>query len=123
MPVTVDDFLNSALSFDDSDNEMTLRNRISRAYYSAYLLAREVQVASKVKVPLAKGGVHAQLIAFYTDGLSPDVSLATQREVAGLLQMAKVLRTKADYKINCKIPSSDGLISLRCAQRVHAILK
>lgn len=123
MPVTVEDFLEAALSFDDSFNEMTLRNRISRAYYSGYLLARDVQIASKVKPPSVNGGVHAKIIAFYTNGLSPNVDPVMQNEVAGLLQMSKALRTKADYKLNCQIPPSDGEVALKCAQRVHALLK
>lgn len=123
MPVTAEDFLNSALSFDDCHNEMALRNRISRAYYGAYLLARDIQAGSGIKVPHVRGGVHAQLIEYYCKGLSPDTETSSQLEVAGLLQMAKALRTKADYKLKCLIPVSDGATALRCAKEVHKLLR
>ncbi|PKE30947.1 hypothetical protein CWS43_09710 [Rahnella sp. AA] len=123
MPVTADDFLKSALSFEDCRHEMTLRNRVSRAYYGAYLLARDVQIASKIKAPNGRGGVHAQLIDYYRQEMNPEMGSVSQREIAGLLSMAKVLRTKADYKLNILIPASDGSTAVRCAQDVHLIIK
>lgn len=122
MPVTADDFLKSALSFEDCHHEMTLRNRVSRAYYGAYLLARDVQIASRIKAPNGRGGVHAQLINYYKQEMNPDIESIAQREVAGLLGMEKVLRTKADYKLNSLIPISDGTTAVRCAQEVHLII-
>jgi hypothetical protein len=119
MPVAPSDFLVSALAFSDHDNEMMVRNRVSRAYYGGYLTARDIQEKSGVRIPKDfKGGVHARLIHFYEKGLLPDMPLADQVKMAGLLRLSKTLRTKADYQLSIRVPPSDGETSIRCANEI-----
>jgi hypothetical protein len=123
MSVRPSDFLESALSFSDDFNEMAIRNKVSRAYYGAYLTARDWQVKSGKRIPEAiSGGVHARLISFYHKGLCSDLPSEEQEKLAGILSLAKSLRTKADYKLNLHIPASDGHTAIGCAKKITSIL-
>lgn len=117
------DFLESALSFSDDSNEMSIRNKVSRAYYGGYLAARDWQIKSGDKIPQTlSGGVHMRLIHFYQKELCSDLAPEEQQKLAGLLSLAKSLRTKADYKLGIRVPASDGKTAVRCAEEVSAIL-
>ena len=123
MSVMPSDFLESALSFSDDSNEMSIRNKVSRAYYGGYLAARDWQVKSGSKIPeTIGGGVHMRLIRFYQKGLCSELTPEEQEKLAGLLGVAKSLRTKADYKLGICVPASDGHTAIRCAERICAIL-
>ncbi|HHD7473886.1 TPA: hypothetical protein ACOVJJ_004446 [Klebsiella oxytoca] len=123
MSVMPSDFLKSALSFSDDSNEMSIRNKVSRAYYSGYLNARCWQVKSGDKIPESlSGGVHMRLIRFYQKGLCSDMAQEEQQNLAGLLSLAKSLRTKADYKLSLNVPASDGHTAVRCAEKISVIL-
>lgn len=123
MSVMPSDFLESALAFTDDSNEMSIRNKVSRAYYSGYLNARDWQVKSGDKIPeTISGGVHMRLIRFYQKGLCSALAQDEQEKLAGLLSLAKTLRTKADYKLSIRVPVSDGYTAVRCAEQVSAVL-
>ena len=123
MPVKPSDFLESALAFSDDFNEMAIRNKVSRAYYGGYLSARDWQVRSGDKIPeVISGGVHARLIRFYQKRLCSNLTDEEQDRLTGLLSLAKSLRTKADYKLNIRIPASDGSTVVRCAREIDVIL-
>lgn len=122
MPVMPSDFVESALRFSDDFNEMDVRNKVSRAYYGAYLAARDWQIKSGSRIPEnITGGVHARLIGFFHKGLCKDLSREDQERLAGILSLAKSLRTKADYKLNIIIPASDGYTAIGCAQEISCI--
>jgi hypothetical protein len=124
MPVMPSDFLMSAVHYSDSANEMAIRNRVSRAYYSGYLTARDWQIKSGIKIPDAiNGGVHARLIKFYEQGLCSDLPSEKQERLAGLLSLSKSLRTKADYKLRICIPASDGDTAIKCAEEICHLLE
>ncbi|MGL4861289.1 MAG: hypothetical protein ACRC5A_16455 [Enterobacteriaceae bacterium] len=128
MAVTPHDFLQSAEKLNDPECEITLRNAVSRAYYSAYhLTLQKVEKASVTLPGHVKGGVHKRLIELFKcrdagrvcDGLT-DIQ---QKEIAELLDSAKKLRVKADYKLHLHLTVIDRTLALSHANRIRTLLQ
>lgn len=102
MSVLFEDFLTSAEALLNPDsNEMDFRNVISRSYYAAFHLSREV--ANNLEIPVStdeynKLRSHEKVIVKFEK--SHDKSL---QKLGYYLKKCKLKREKADYDIHLEI--------------------
>lgn len=99
MSVTHKEFLTSAEAMGRGTGEIDLRNAASRAYYSAYHACQNV-VNFCPNVNVSDAGQHEKLILRFKRYPSTDPRHPLANKIANLLDQAKSLRVRADYKIS-----------------------
>lgn len=114
MSVESIEFLNSAKEEIILEGEIHTRNAISRAYYSAYHCA--LQLNEKIPNHLgmvANVGAHEQLISKLVK--CPTTSIGIKKEIADkvksvgyVLRQAKTARHKADYDLSSDLEKSEA---------------
>lgn len=111
MPVQPNDFLDIAIDYSASGDEMQLRNAVSRAYYAGYLHVVERVKAANILLVGSPSGLHEKLInTFNSNGcskLNGGMTPPDQYKIAGLLKLTKQLRAKADYSLAITITQDD----------------
>lgn len=111
MPVNPNDFLDIAIDYKSSSDEIQLRNAVSRAYYAGYLHIMEKINAAGILLVGSPSGLHEKLINTFNSAgctkLNGGMSAPKQYEVAGLLKLTKQLRAKADYSLTSTITQDD----------------
>ncbi|WP_313506807.1 hypothetical protein [Kosakonia sacchari] len=111
MPVKPNDFLDLAIDYASSSDEIQLRNAVSRAYYAGYLHVLEKVNAAGIRLVGTPSGMHEKLIStFNSNGcakLNGGMTPPQQYEVAGLLKLTKQLRARADYSLTLTITQDD----------------
>lgn len=95
--------LRSASSKDDAE----LRSAISRAYYAAFLVARDAKGMSSRGV-----SGHAAVIDTFMTGNGADIAIGNR------LSTLKKLREKADYETRSCCTGKDGANALLTAQKI-----
>ena len=99
--------LASTLYRDEPGNEAALRTVVSRAYYGAFLAARE-----SASIRTTSGRVHEAVIQhFHTQG---------RMKVANRLGDLRTLRNEADYDLGVPVTSRQAGTAL---QRAQALLQ
>jgi uncharacterized protein (UPF0332 family) len=121
MPVTPNDFLNSAIFLIKHSKEMDYRNAASRAYYCAYHNAEAEAKAKKlpaIHYPLGKRpGVHQVLIDKFKNHPKP-----IYQQIGILLQQCKSFRTKADYYLHHNFTSTNAQNTIHTVKQITALL-
>ena len=111
MPVNPNDFLDIAIDYAASGDEIQLRNAVSRAYYAGYLHVLDRVNAAGIPLVGSSSGMHEKLIhTFNSNGcakLNGGMKPPKQYEIAGLLKLTKQLRAKADYSLDSTITQDD----------------
>jgi uncharacterized protein (UPF0332 family) len=110
MSVVFDDFLQSAenLLNNPDSKEIDFRNLMSRSYYAAFHLSREI--AETLPLPNNennKYGSHEKVIAQFEQH-------PKTKKFAYFINQRKLARCKADYDIN------EHILRLEAAQHFHA---
>lgn len=127
MSVSPIDFLVIAESKEMVADEMIIRNSVSRAYYAAYLHARQRVEEAKIDISSCKhGGVHQKLIDSFNRRMCGKVCCGIeddkQDEIAGLLSLGKKLRVKSDYKLTTQVYESDKETVINIAKKIITLL-
>lgn len=111
MPVTPSDFFDIAFDYSKSCDEIQLRNSVSRAYYACYLHAINRVKAAGISLVTSPSGMHEKLIhtlnANGCGALCGGMTPPQQYELAGMLKLAKQLRTKSDYHLDETVTQDD----------------
>lgn len=100
-------FLNLATRLKDSSNEAEIRTSISRAYYAAFLIAREWLVDRSETFP--NDGRDHNLVA---QGLKRHIDRTTGDK---LKHLCRRMRGKADYDLNLQFSSFHANDAIRMA--------
>jgi uncharacterized protein (UPF0332 family) len=103
-----EDFLNlaQAMHYSASPNHATLRTVISRAYYAAFLSARDRAGLGDYQ----GGDIHKSVIDYYLK--------CRKFTLANRLKSLRERRNKADYDLACEIMARDSGEALRLAREV-----
>lgn len=122
MPVTPSDFFDIAIDFNKSSDEIQLRNSVSRAYYAGYLHAISRVKAAGISLVTSPSGMHEKLIhTLNSNGcgaLNGGMTPPQQCELAGILKLAKQLRTKSDYHLDDTVTQDDKDAVLDAANEI-----
>lgn len=119
MSVLPTDFLESALAMSLSQDEMAVRNAISRAYYAAYHQAQ-------VKFPSDREFMRGSRIGFhmaYIEQLMREPPGSAARFTAVKLSVMKARRAKADYELGVDLSKRDFTMQLVAANEVFDLLQ
>lgn len=116
------DFLTSAKAslkaFDQTNQQVDLRNAISRSYYAAFHTAGEA--ADLLSLPKALDtslGSHEEVIERFR--LSRDAQLKTEGD---MLQLAKRERHIADYQLQYLLTNFDASAHVERCSKIHGRL-
>lgn len=131
MPNNYDGFLKIAQkSFEaGSDDEMELRNSVSRSYYYMYHAANEL---IKCKVPKKNsngesftGGVHKRLSAYLSDNAANDNGLDPEKtcQVGMRLKQMHALRVTADYYLKSPVTRTTAEMALLAANEIANLIE
>lgn len=103
MSVSYKDFLNSAevLLTNPDSTEMDFRNLISRSYYAAFHLSREI--SADLPMPDGKLGSHEQVIRKFEQHTDKRFS-----KLAILIRQRKSMRATADYDLHLAIKRTEA---------------
>ncbi len=126
MPVKPTDFLNLAINYTASGNEIQLRNAVSRAYYAGYLHIIERVNAAGISLVSSPSGMHEKLIhtlnANGCSKLNGGMKPPQQYEIAGILKLTKQLRAKADYSLNSTVTQDDKDAAIANAEELMRLV-
>lgn len=118
MPVTPDDFLASAKEIL-TNNEMAVRNAISRTYYYAYLHC--IKSVGYINTTGQDRGVHSVLSDYLTKRGSSDTD-KIYKKIGYILINAKSFRTKADYFLDATLTEADAEQVFLFAKKITDLL-
>lgn len=126
MPVKPSDFLDLAVNFTKSCDEIQLRNAVSRAYYAGYLHVAEKVNAAGILMVTSPSGMHEKLIHTFNacgcSKLNGGMTPPEQYAIAGLLKLTKQLRAKADYSLSATITQDDKDAAIRNARELIRLI-
>lgn len=95
-----------------SHEEAKNRSIISKAYYSAFLAARD-----KAGITDKKSAVHKKVCEYYSQN-PPNSDFANRLAFANRLKDSRINRNKADYDTESKITSRDSKVALAKCKRI-----
>lgn len=105
----VDNYRFASLLYEQNDDtkypESCTRTTISRAYYSAFIAARD-----NAKIIATQGSVHQQVIDYY--------KTPKMQQLANNLNDLRALRTCADYHMNEKLTTHQSQNALKFARKI-----
>lgn len=122
MSVTHREFLSSAESTARGVAEIDFRNAASRAYYSAF----HACLSAASFCPIAavpNAGQHEKLIQRFKRYPSADPRFPLANKIANLLDQAKGLRVRADYKIVSPFKKSVTETQIHNVKRLLGLVK
>jgi hypothetical protein len=121
MSITPTDLLIFSESLASSSDEVALRASASRAYYAAYSHALDYASQNGIEIlnapPEERAGVHGNLI--YTLRCH---SAKNIKQAAYALQLAKDIRSKADYRLSANLLPNDVTLVISYTKRVFDCL-
>lgn len=118
MSVLPTDFLESARAMISSQDEMAVRNAISRTYYAAYHQAQATFPSDREFARQCGMGVHMA----YIEQLMQEQPGSKARTTAVKLNSMKGRRARADYDLNVDLSQRDFTMQLIAAQEVFKLL-
>ncbi|MBE4174494.1 HEPN domain-containing protein [Vibrio parahaemolyticus] len=106
--------------FESSNDEVALRDCISKSYYCSYHIVK----SAVPELPNYSGGVHQTLIDFLKtpppEIKCPDV-IKLYRRLSYSLKAQKDMRVKADYFLSDKVDREQAKNAIRAAERMLEI--
>jgi len=118
MSVLPTDFLESAQAMISSQDEMAVRNAISRTYYAAYHQAQATFPSDREFARQCGMGVHMA----YIEQLMQEQPGSKARTTAVKLNSMKGRRARADYDLNVDLSQRDFTMQLIAAKEVFNLL-
>lgn len=112
MPVTNDDFIESARKMFHGGREIDFRNAVSRAYYAAYHEAKKIADQHANGVPHSKAGVHEKIIQKLKNHAGGN-NEPIIRQIGDMLKHCKSQRIKADYKLSTNVNQTNSSICIQ----------
>lgn len=101
---SVELYLLAGRLYAENNQEVNNRTVINRAYYSAFLCARDY-----AKINSSSGSVHSEVINYFEK---------RKRIVFNQLRKLKDLRHQADYQLNNTVSMRDAQLSLQLAASI-----
>ena len=112
MSISPKDFLNSAKKSINESSEVSWRNAVSRAYYSAFhtcLLYAE----DKLNFACPKHNAHSSLISLFES--EPENKY---KSIGYMLRQCRKMRNLCDYELDLEISKGEAISSLKQSERI-----